>query len=157
QDREGAITRARFCHLPHDAFPASDHRRSVAQPDAYSLSMKIERHIIDVEHAHQVFNRNRRDFPVFLENARTSADPSGTLIGIALSYVSSGAVVAPDSPEVALALRVAAQSHTVMIMFAEIHDPPRYIHLGEGPPVTYTVPAHESYVHTVEWYYAFML
>jgi Immunity protein 49 len=119
--------------------------------------MSVARHTIDLEHAHRLFSRNQRDFPRFLDNARSSADPSDILPGIAVSYVCSGAVLAPDSPEVGLALRVAAQAHTALIMFDRVYDPPRYIHLGDGPSVTYTVPAHESYVNAAHWLYAFML
>ena len=119
--------------------------------------MYIERHPVDVSFLRMFFEEESAKVRDDVASARTDRDSrwlSFLASNAEFAYI-SGSVVAPDSPEVAQAIRLAAQAHTAILLFARIEDPPRYCHIGDGPPITFTNAVDESLVHPGRWLQAF--
>ncbi len=102
--------------------------------------MQIKRHRVDPGHAQGIFSDYYERLPKHLEAARQLPAPSPTLVDVVESICEAGAVVAPDSIEMACALRLTAQAYAALFAFVSIEDPPRYIRLGDGLPITYSKP-----------------
>jgi Immunity protein 49 len=119
--------------------------------------MKIERHPIDLENTTRVFKLNLGRLDSSLEAARRAVNNLYSLFLTGKNVYYTGSVIAPDSPEVARALRLAARASTAIFVFAQLEDPPRYFSLGEGPPVTYPEPSSESCVELSTWQKAYYL
>lgn len=69
---------------------------------------------------------------------------------VAKSVYLSGAVVAPDAPEVGRALRLSAQALGAIFAF-RLDPPPDTYELGEGPPVRYVTPIDPSIPDILTW------
>jgi hypothetical protein len=117
--------------------------------------MKINRHPVNLEGMSEYFTEESAELDYFLAAARRSATNLDLLLSIARGVYLSGAIVAPDSPEVARALMLSAQAGTATFVFQRIDDPPWSFVLGEGPPVVYTKPAGSSGASIITWMDAF--
>jgi hypothetical protein len=106
--------------------------------------MKIARHPVDLERIKHVFQWNQKYLEKSLEMARKNPTMLYSFLGTADSVYIAGSIVAPSSPEVLEALKLAAQAGTALYVFQHIEDPPRAWVLGEGPPVVYTETAGSS-------------
>jgi hypothetical protein len=119
--------------------------------------MKIPRHPIDIKEEKAAYLEEYPRMLIRIELARKSNDVLSTLSSIATSVYQMGSAIAPDTSEVAQALRLGAQANTALLVFAQLGDRPRYLPLGDGPPVTYSEPTDASYVHPYRWVDAFRL
>ena len=119
--------------------------------------MYIKRHQVDVSILPTFFDEESAALRKAVASARTDRDSSWLrfLTSYAEFTYKSGSIIAPDSSEVAQAIRIAAQAQTAVLLFAYIEDPPRYCRLGEGPPVTFTNAVDESHVHAGRWLQGF--
>jgi hypothetical protein len=117
--------------------------------------MQIARHATDSGHLTQLFERDRKRLIEWLALSRTSEQVPIAIAGIAEVVYCAGCVVDPDSPEVPLALKVAAQADTAPFAFAPGEKLPRPWRLGEGTPVMYSKPADMSQIHASRWMNAF--
>jgi hypothetical protein len=117
--------------------------------------MMIPRHPINIDAEKRFFLGECPRMQIRVQLARESNHVLSTLSGIARSVYRTGGAVAPDSAEVAEALRLAAQANTGLLIFARLEAPPRHLPLGDGPPVTYTKPVDPSHVDPARWVEAF--
>jgi hypothetical protein len=113
--------------------------------------MKIERHSIDQDLAKELFDRAVDRLPRFLASAKEKAKNLDLMIDEAMKIVSCGSVVAPDSPQRAPALRLAAQAYAAFFAaIAATPSSPVEVTLGDER-VTYTAPPDESTTHVGRW------
>lgn len=119
--------------------------------------MKITRHPVDLQRITTVFEWRRERLDRDLEGARVEPTGLYSFLGEMECIYQAGSVLAPDSPVVARALRLAAQAGTALFVFQQIDSPPRSFVLGEGPPVTYTKPAGRSCASFYTWMKVFHL
>lgn len=119
--------------------------------------MKIVRHPVDLQRIATIFQARREDLEESLERAREESAGLDSFYRDAKRVFLTGSVLAPDSPEVAWALRLATQGGTALFMFQRIEDPPRPLILGEGPPVIYTEPVDRSSADFPTWIEVFYL
>jgi hypothetical protein len=115
----------------------------------------IQRHQIDEELSRGSYEFALEGLPTSLANARQVPRILTSVVSDALSIVAEGSVVAPKSPDIILALRLAAQASTAL--FAASGDLPVTVPLGDGPPVTYTSAPDESTVNAYRWIEGFFL
>jgi hypothetical protein len=119
--------------------------------------MKISHHLVKKEFLTTLYLEDCGRLDSFLTAARQHPNGLNLLASVARSVYRAGSVVAPDAPEVARALLIAAQAKTAIFVAARVEEPPRYVTLGEGPPITYSSPIDEAYVHVGTWTDAFYL
>ncbi len=117
--------------------------------------MRISRHPFDIDWKRQVFEEECQEIPEVLALARHKVNILSSLAIRAERVYETGGALAPDSVEVAQALRLAAQANTALLAFARLQDPPLFLPVGDGPPVTYTAPCDRSLVDPGRWVTAF--
>jgi hypothetical protein len=119
--------------------------------------MNITRHPVDLKRITASFQRRQQGLAESLEAARENPHMLYLLfLDLGRIYL-AGSVLAPDSPEVARALRLGAQAGSAIFLFQRIEDPPRSFVLGEGPPVVYTKSAGTSSADDGVWMQTFHL
>jgi hypothetical protein len=119
--------------------------------------MKITRHPVDLERVTKVFQSQLSYLEESLQRVRKA--PTGLYLFFCNTETvyQAGSILAPDSPEVARTLKLAAQAGTALFMFQQIENPPRPFVLGEGPPVVYSQPAGSSSADLFTWRKVFNL
>ena len=117
----------------------------------------VTRHKVDEELTRELFDEAVEDLDKFLASAKQLAKNLDLFIGQALMLIGTGSVVAPDSPEIRRAVRLAAQAHAAMFAAAgSTPEKPVAVPLGDDD-VTYTAPPHESTLHPGRWITGFYL
>ncbi len=119
--------------------------------------MRISRHAVNLDGFSEYFKMQNARLDRVLQAARRDANNLYSLFQTAENIYFSGAVLAPDSPEVARALTLAAQAGAALFVFQQIDNPPRPFVLGEGSPVVYTEPAQSSCAAFPMWIQVFNL
>lgn len=120
--------------------------------------MKMNRHPIKmIDIFPQYFHEEYARLDQFLEYARAQSSNLSRLHDfVAENVYLTGAVVSPDSPEVARALLLSAQALGAIFAF-RIQPLPDDYELGEGPAVHYTTPIDPSIPDILLWRKAYDL
>ena len=119
--------------------------------------MKINRHKVQHDLIERLFRREIERFDEFYISARQKVQ-NLTLFHdfVASNVYLAGAVVLPDSSEVARALLLSAQALGAIFAFS-LEPPPDDYELGEGPPVQYSAPIDPSIPDILLWRKAYDL
>ncbi|VTS06849.1 Uncharacterized protein OS=Gloeobacter kilaueensis JS1 GN=GKIL_0098 PE=4 SV=1: Imm29 [Tuwongella immobilis] len=119
--------------------------------------MKISRHPVDMNVVEQWFTRDCKSFDSRLSNCINRIRGLTSFVSsCAQNVYLAGAVIAPDSPEVARALRIAAQALGAVFAF-RLDPPPSEYPIGEGPPVCYPTPIDPGICDILLWQRAYHL
>src|SRR5262249_6612328 len=100
--------------------------------------MTIVRHPVDLQRLATVFQWEREHLTESLQWAKETPEMLYSFLGVAAHVYIAGSILAPDAPDAAQALKLAAQAGTALFIFQRIDTPPPSFVLGEGPPVIYT-------------------
>lgn len=111
----------------------------------------VLRHAIDQKWALELFQSEVSKVDQYLPLVRAHSRGLSILAGVAGMIGKFGSIVAPDAPETARGVVLAAQANTAVLVFATIETPPQYCPLGEGPPVTYTDPVNPASANVGVW------
>jgi hypothetical protein len=120
--------------------------------------MKISRPEVALEQVHRAYEFSQKAMHVGLANVRRRPSVLSLLASQAITTASCGSIIAPESEDIAAALKIASQSHAAIFALASKPNGPVTVALGDGDPITITGYQSESSVENAfRWLNGFYL